>query len=175
MLGIVLDTNIFISHLNQVKEVANKYQNSSELLFIVPWVVVQELDRLKSNSPFKTDALESKSINTITKRAQEAIYYISSLINERSRKFQFESSAQSKEESPLIKCITNDDYILKCALIYANICKIYFHQLILMKLEIKSFHSNRTSIVKRFKYKDLFADKRSQSNKQIDHIEFGIV
>jgi hypothetical protein len=38
---IVLDTNIFISNLNELKEIASNPRNHNHCQFAVPWIVLQ--------------------------------------------------------------------------------------------------------------------------------------
>lgn len=44
---LVFDTNIFISNLKKLREITENAQYSKHCRFAVPWVVLQELDRLK--------------------------------------------------------------------------------------------------------------------------------
>ena len=43
---LVIDKNIFISNLNELKQIAKQFQN--HIAIYVSWVVIQELDDLKS-------------------------------------------------------------------------------------------------------------------------------
>ena len=104
-LSIIIDTNIFLSHLKSIKEFTN--QTQKPIVFIVPWIVVQELDKCKHKS-------QNDNIN---KKAQEAIKFITSVLQSKcASKFVFENALQSNQESNLIKCFSPDDYILKCGL-----------------------------------------------------------
>ena len=74
LLIIVLDTNIFISNLSQLKHVLSS--SSQFILFAIPWIVLQELDRLKSANKYKNgDA-------SLVHKAVKAIQFISNILDE---------------------------------------------------------------------------------------------
>jgi hypothetical protein len=83
-IAIVLDTNIFLSHLKSIK---NLYADKKleNILFVVPWVVVQELDNCKNKKEY------SQNIN---KQAQESIKFIMSVLQAKSSSFHFENASQ---------------------------------------------------------------------------------
>ena len=85
---LVIDTNIFLSNLDQLISLIEQY--SDHVLISVPWVVLQELDYLKSTdkSPPK-----NKSIS-LGKRARTAIQFISEILSSNSNSFLFENSIQ---------------------------------------------------------------------------------
>jgi hypothetical protein len=79
---LVIDTNIFLSHLKHLIELKEKYPN--EIVVSVPWVVLQELDYIKSQTG-----------SNIGQRAREAISFISDLLNDTNANgFIFENSVQ---------------------------------------------------------------------------------
>jgi predicted ribonuclease YlaK len=80
--NLVLDTNIFISNLNELDELSQTY--SKDVLFSIPYLIIQELDKLKSrkdNNPF------------LPTKAQNAIKFIFNLLSQ-NRNFLFETSFQ---------------------------------------------------------------------------------
>lgn len=81
----VLDTNILISNLTHLKEITSKQNDKT--IFSIPWVVLQELDRLKSRQ-------YSNSDRSIGSKAQNAIKFINSVLSEKFKNFIFENSVQ---------------------------------------------------------------------------------
>lgn len=79
-----MDTNIFLSHLKSIKQIHTD-SNLEHLLFVVPWVVVQELDNCKNKKDY------SENIN---KKAQESIKFILNLLQSESERFHFETALQ---------------------------------------------------------------------------------
>lgn len=78
--NVVLDTNIFISNINELDELSQRY--SKQVLFSVPYLIIQELDKLKSRP-------DDKSF--LATKAQNAIKFIFNLLNQ-NRNFLFETS-----------------------------------------------------------------------------------
>lgn len=77
---LVLDTNIFISNLSELELLA--FRNQESVLLSVPWVVLQELDGLKSN-------------RLIAEKSQKAIRFIHEILSRKTlHNFIFESSIQ---------------------------------------------------------------------------------
>jgi predicted ribonuclease YlaK len=118
----VFDTNIFISNLHELIEITCNHQNNKYCHYAVPWIVLQELDRLKVPFNNKTD---SKKVN-LSSKAIKAIEFISNILDETSKKaglfsskmksnFLFESPSLSKK-SENIKCDLNDDRIINYSL-----------------------------------------------------------
>ncbi|CAF0858780.1 unnamed protein product [Brachionus calyciflorus] len=102
---IVLDTNIFISNLDHLKKMSQKY--TDRVLFSIPWVVVQELDNLKSKKSIDKSVL-------INQKAQESIKFINSILS--LSNFLFETFNQYQDVTDGLECLNNDDRILKCAI-----------------------------------------------------------
>lgn len=111
---LVLDTNIFMKNLNDLEVMANKYKES--VLFSIPWVVLQELDGLKSRDKhhYKNTSPPSTSISF---RAQHAIKFIHSILNSKTHNFIFESSLQVAE----LKNKRKINHISGCKLIEISI------------------------------------------------------
>lgn len=81
----ILDTNIFVANLPQLKDLNSLYL--SKIVFYVPWVVVQELDQLKSKKSDEKYVL-------IKQKAQEAIRFINSILESVKSNFFFENFSQ---------------------------------------------------------------------------------
>lgn len=118
----VFDTNIFISNLHELKEITCNHHNNKYCHYAVPWIVLQELDRLKVPFNNKTD---NKKVN-LSSKAIKAIEFISNILDETSKKaglfssimksnFLFESPSLSKQPGN-IKCDLNDDRIINYSL-----------------------------------------------------------
>jgi rRNA-processing protein FCF1 len=107
---IILDTNVFLSNLISIKTQSLSKTEDDNLIFVVPWIVVQELDNCKNKKDYSSN---------INKKAQEAINFIMKILqssNNNNDKFYFENATQSNSDSILIKCYSPDDRILKCGL-----------------------------------------------------------
>jgi predicted ribonuclease YlaK len=109
----IIDTNVLLSNIKSLEK--NFSPGTKKITFVIPWVVIQELDNCKRKS-------YTKSINI---RAQQAIKYIHSLLSAKADNFIFENSMQNSQDSEMIKCSSNDDQILKCALRYHTSRKLF--------------------------------------------------
>lgn len=67
VLHVVIDTNIFLSHLPIVKNLVEGKQTYSKVHIYVPWMVLQELDYMKTNrdNKMKLELLARKAANFI--------------------------------------------------------------------------------------------------------------
>ncbi|CAB3235211.1 unnamed protein product [Arctia plantaginis] len=105
-LVLVVDTNIFIHELDVIKNVLNSnikgYAEQPTLL--VPWRVVNELDRLKDNN---------NCSGAIWKRARLAMDYLYKSIPENSR---IRGQPLRDANSHIYPCESPDDEILNCCL-----------------------------------------------------------
>ncbi|XP_026733253.1 uncharacterized protein LOC113497753 [Trichoplusia ni] len=103
---LVVDTNIFIHELDIIKDVLNSnikgYTEQPTLL--VPWRVVNELDRLKDNNNCN---------GAVWKRARSAMDYLYKSIPENSR---IRGQPLRDANSHIYPCESPDDEILNCAL-----------------------------------------------------------
>lgn len=110
--ALVVDTNFVISNLNIVKDLhslCDKYGHS----IIIPWVVIQELDKLKSSN--SVNSVKHSNNEGVDFKARAGINWI------------FMRFAESdphvigqKMTETVVKCDNNDDAILDCC--------IYFQQ-----------------------------------------------
>lgn len=98
----IIDTNFIISHLSIVKKLVEEYA-SSKALVLIPWIVIQELDGLKSASSSYGQA----NLATLSRSAVRYIYECLSngIVGLRGQK--------------IVECLrpgqTGDDSILDCA------------------------------------------------------------
>ncbi|CAG8437503.1 1710_t:CDS:2 [Acaulospora morrowiae] len=72
---VVVDTNFLISHLAFLKTLIQEYAKKNRLLIIIPWIVLQELDGLKSR-PMKSYDFSNGIQPDLQKLAQNAIYFL---------------------------------------------------------------------------------------------------
>ncbi|KAJ2957166.1 hypothetical protein NQZ79_g7055 [Umbelopsis isabellina] len=109
---IVVDTNILISHQDHLKSlIADIEQRDSCLTIIVPWVVLEELDLLKS----RRDGPRSQ----VADRAQGAIIFIQKILARKSPALK----GQKVSESADTNAYDNDDRILDCCRYFAKSAK----------------------------------------------------
>ncbi|KAG0222176.1 RNA endoribonuclease [Actinomortierella wolfii] len=123
---VVLDTNVLISHLNFISDLICNYGSIRgrrwiwkeknvripRVTFILPWVVVQELDSLKSTR-------RSGGEVDLKYKAQRAIHFIHNELakDEQSRGLW----GQKLGENVDIKTTKNDDAILECCRYYKTL------------------------------------------------------
>jgi rRNA-processing protein FCF1 len=69
---VVVDTNFLISHLAFLKALIFEHAKKHQLLIIIPWIVLQELDGLKSTLKNKS----SSSQHEVGNLAQTAIKFL---------------------------------------------------------------------------------------------------
>jgi hypothetical protein len=91
----ILDTNILVSHLNEIKKhiennksniiTTNQMNNKVLVFFIIPWLVVRELDALKCKN--------EKSVG-VQRKSREAINYLLKESNKKCEYLYFQSSLQ---------------------------------------------------------------------------------
>ncbi|ORZ14923.1 PIN domain-domain-containing protein [Lobosporangium transversale] len=114
---VVLDTNILISHLNFLKSIIDIYGGKKEpyIVFVIPWIVVQELDGLKKDGFRKSGEvnLASKALRA-TKFLEEEFEKPEDLRILRGQKI-------SEHHEELDKQAKNDDKILDCCCYFRNL------------------------------------------------------
>lgn len=105
-LVLVVDTNIFIHELSIIKNVLNSNIKGfpGQPTLLVPWRVVNELDRLKDNNNCN---------GAVWKRAKRAMDYLYKSIPENSR---IRGQPLRDANSHIYPCESPDDEILNCAL-----------------------------------------------------------
>ncbi|KAL0881204.1 hypothetical protein ABMA27_002308 [Loxostege sticticalis] len=105
-LVLVVDTNIFIHELDVIKNVVNSHIKgySEQPTLLVPWRVINELDRLKDNN---------NGNGAICKRAKSAMDYLYKSLPENSR---IKGQSLRDSNSHIYPCEIPDDEILNCCL-----------------------------------------------------------
>ncbi|GAB6026465.1 RNA endoribonuclease [Chamberlinius hualienensis] len=108
-LYIILDTNILLSDLALVDDIKKKKMGSIfPVVYVIPWVVLQELDLLKSDKQ-KNPNLKPLAI--------KAINYLFERFKRNDPQFRGQSATESKKVVSF-KAESNDDRILQCCMYY---------------------------------------------------------
>ncbi|KAF0521893.1 pin domain-containing protein [Gigaspora margarita] len=106
---VVVDTNFLISHLAFLKMLILEYAKKYKLLVIIPWIVLEELDGLKSRSN-NSYANSSKSNQpNVANLAQIAISFLHNCLAEK-----HDGLRGQKIHEKIEKPKNNDDKILDC-------------------------------------------------------------
>ncbi|CAG4999442.1 unnamed protein product [Parnassius apollo] len=103
---LVVDTNIFIHELDFIKNVLNSHIKgySEQPTLLVPWRVINELDRLKDNN---------NGNGALCKRAKSAMDYLYKSLPENNR---IKGQSLRDANSHIYPCEVPDDEILNCCL-----------------------------------------------------------
>ncbi|KAK2884070.1 hypothetical protein Q8A67_017707 [Cirrhinus molitorella] len=106
---IVLDTNVLLSHLEFVKKIRSHGLGALGFpTLLIPWVVLQELDYLKSGK------LSSK----VEDKARPAVHYIYSCLKNQEPRLVGQSMQQASQAVGGPGVVNNDDRVLECCLQY---------------------------------------------------------
>ncbi|XP_060738807.1 transcriptional protein SWT1 isoform X1 [Tachysurus vachellii] len=106
---IVLDTNILLSHLDFVRRIRSHGLGTLGFpTLLVPWVVLQELDSLKSG----------KLSKNVENKARPAVDYIYTSLKNQEPRLWGQSMQQMSQASCGLKSVNNDDRVLQCCLQY---------------------------------------------------------
>ncbi|KAF4099658.1 transcriptional protein SWT1 isoform X2 [Onychostoma macrolepis] len=106
---IVLDTNVLLSHLEFVKKIrSHGLCGQGFPTLLIPWVVMQELDYLKSGK------LSSK----VEYKARPAVHYIYSCLKNQEPRLVGQSMQQASQAVGGPGVVNNDDRVLGCCLQY---------------------------------------------------------
>ncbi|XP_032777614.2 uncharacterized protein LOC116916472 [Daphnia magna] len=108
---LVIDTNIFLSHLPIVKTLTENKEFSSRVQILVPWMVLQELDFMKSNRQNKIN------LETV---ARKAAAFILEQINKKNNFFRSQTLTEFKNCINLLPDENADDKILQWCLYLKN-------------------------------------------------------
>ena len=104
---LVIDTNVLLSNLSFLMELRTMlFPNISKILFLIPWVVLQELDYIKSSNP------------SLNKNAREAINFLHHEFKDSSKNIigQTMDADLSFVQRQAGVRFNNDDRILHCCL-----------------------------------------------------------
>ncbi|XP_061189229.1 transcriptional protein SWT1-like isoform X2 [Saccostrea echinata] len=111
-LHIVVDTNVFISNLAFVQDLRDHcFEQFGLPNLVIPWVVMQELDALKSNK--SSAATMSMKIG---KCARAAVHYIYQCFMDNHQRVIGQSATQASAASKEFQAECNDDRILQTCL-----------------------------------------------------------
>ncbi|XP_053366925.1 transcriptional protein SWT1 [Clarias gariepinus] len=106
---IVLDTNVLLSHLDFVKKIRSHGLGALGFpTLLVPWVVLQELDSLKSG----------KLSKNVERKAQPAVNYIYTCLKDQEPRLWGQSMQQVSQAACGLDTMNNDDRVLQCCLQY---------------------------------------------------------
>ncbi|XP_009238352.2 transcriptional protein SWT1 isoform X1 [Pongo abelii] len=104
---IVIDTNILMNHLKFVRILkTTEVAGFDKLVLIIPWVVMQELDRMK----------EGKLLKRAQHKAIPAVRFISDSLKNQDRKLLGQSIQLASQKHYGLSDENNDDRVLKCCL-----------------------------------------------------------
>ncbi|XP_030790822.1 transcriptional protein SWT1 [Rhinopithecus roxellana] len=104
---IVIDTNILMNHLKFVRILkATDVPGFEKLMLIIPWVVMQELDRMK----------EGKLLKHAQHKAIPAVHFINESLRNQDRKLWGQSIQLASQKHYGLSDENNDDRVLKCCL-----------------------------------------------------------
>ncbi|XP_012877250.1 PREDICTED: transcriptional protein SWT1 isoform X1 [Dipodomys ordii] len=109
---IVIDTNVLMNHLKFVRILkTTEIPGFDRLVLIIPWVVVQELDRMK----------EGKLLKHAQHKAIPAIHFINDSLKNQDRKLWGQSIQLASQKLYGLSDENNDDRVLKCCLQYQEL------------------------------------------------------
>ncbi|KAK4876931.1 hypothetical protein RN001_009437 [Aquatica leii] len=102
---VVVDTNIFISHLDVIGKVLGiKVNGVAAPIILIPWIVIQELDFLK----------ESRTDSKLKRKSQSAIHFINDKLSKKHPQVKGQSVRDAAKQNFSSK--NADDSILHCCL-----------------------------------------------------------
>ncbi|XP_055480614.1 transcriptional protein SWT1 isoform X1 [Psammomys obesus] len=109
---IVIDTNILMNHLKFVKILkTTEIPGFETLVLIIPWVVMQELDRMKAG----------KLLKHVQHKAVPAIHFINDSLRNQDRKLWGQPLQLASQKLYALSDENNDDRVLKCCLQYQEL------------------------------------------------------
>lgn len=109
---IVIDTNILMNHLKFVRLLKTReIPGFDSLVLIIPWVVVQELDRMKAG----------KLLKHAQHKAIPAVHFINDSLRNQDRKLWGQSIQLASQKLYGLSDENNDDRVLKCCLQYQEL------------------------------------------------------
>ncbi|XP_039737174.1 transcriptional protein SWT1 isoform X3 [Pteropus medius] len=109
---IVIDTNILMNHLKFVRILkTTEIPGFDRLVLIIPWVVVQELDRMKAG----------KLLKYAQQKAILAVHFINECLKNQDRNLWGQSIQLASQKLYGFSDENNDDRVLKCCLQYQEL------------------------------------------------------
>ncbi|XP_036377964.1 transcriptional protein SWT1 [Megalops cyprinoides] len=109
---IILDTNILLSHLDFVKRMRSHGLGALGFpIILIPWVVMQELDALKSG----------KLSSDVVHKARPAVHFIYTSLKNQEPRLWGQSMQQAARGFCGLNAESNDDRVLQCCLQYQGL------------------------------------------------------
>ncbi|KAI8518749.1 RNA endoribonuclease [Branchiostoma belcheri] len=118
-LFIVLDTNVLLNHLKFLDDLKDQQiSGMGRPVLVVPWVVMQELDALKSQDlltrPGRTLKLETQH------QAAQAVRYLYKCLQNRHPRVRGQTAQEGSVKLVGFNPECNDDRVLQCCLMYSQ-------------------------------------------------------
>ncbi|XP_078350635.1 uncharacterized protein LOC144635377 isoform X2 [Oculina patagonica] len=126
-LYVVLDTNVLLSHLKLISELKDfPIEGVARPVLVIPWIVIQELDSLKSDS---WRIKRGKLVSTATKKngkfgvdtlARQAVRFLHLCFESNHPRVRGQTVSEAREmmDNCSIEDPNNDDKILQCCLLF---------------------------------------------------------
>ena len=115
---VVLDTNIVLTHLPFVQSLKERYTPKCQVVAVVPWIVVCELDGLKSSTKgeetgLKVAELARNAIRCLKESAMhpDGFMFVQTMM-------EFRDAAKKLQKFTVESHVNNDDRILQCCIHY---------------------------------------------------------
>uniref|UniRef100_A0A8D1MXL3 Transcriptional protein SWT1 n=1 Tax=Sus scrofa TaxID=9823 RepID=A0A8D1MXL3_PIG len=109
---LVIDTNILMNHLKFLRILkTTEIAGFDRLVLIIPWVVVQELDRMKAG----------KLLKHAQHKAIPAVHFINDSLKSQDKKLWGQSIQLASQKLYGLSDENNDDRVLKCCLQYQEL------------------------------------------------------
>eukprot|EP00794_Sanderia_malayensis_P016031 gene16031-17651_t len=161
-LYIVVDTNILLSHLKFVSELRDfPIPGAGRPILVIPWMVVQELDRLKEapDSRIHEFSEENESNGTgVNVLARRAVAFLNTCFTESHPRVRGQTLMEANSSVPGLIEETNDDSILSCCLFYQS--KAESSKTVLLSNDRNLCNKALVNQVKAFPKKNLIAGLR---------------
>lgn len=125
-LYVILDTNVLLSHLKLISELKDfPIEGVARPVLVVPWIVIQELDSLKSDSwrikrgKLVTDTNQNGRLG-VDILARQAVRFLHLCFESNHARVRGQTVSEAREmmESCTIENPNNDDKILQCCLLF---------------------------------------------------------
>lgn len=143
----VLDTNIFLSHLKGVEKLlAKSFVFIGQPILIVPYIVLQELDRIKHREQGKP----------LSVAASHSIRFLNERLKQRDPRVKGQSTIEAA--NPIIPIDNPDDNIVNCCLQLRQIISGYRTELMLLSNDVNLRNKALVNGVQAFSFGELMAE-----------------
>ncbi|KAL5011604.1 hypothetical protein ScPMuIL_010155 [Solemya velum] len=151
-LNIVVDTNVFIHNLSFIEELKDfSIDGFGKPTLVVPWVVLQELDYLKSDRRSVNSNLRLATMN----KARAPVQFLQSYLSSRHPRIVGQTPLEAKKVIGTFVIDCNDDKILQCCLQWKD--KDPESLVVLLSNDVHLCSKAIVCDIKAFKKKDLFS------------------